>query len=321
MLAETIESVLNQRNVDLEVIVIDDCSTDGTEEFVKGLNDERIRYIRNEKNSGLEYNRNSGLRNARGKYITWIDDDDYYTDYDFFSKAIKIFEENDSEDKPLAVVCANSFVLDIKSGKKKPHIAGRPGRVDGLDFALNSNGKYGKPSSTFPAVYKADALRQAGLNDLMIFDSITSSEAALFGDAWYMPDKIGVYRIGHSRMTIGRCKEDTDYDRRHYEIMHENIRRWRVLRDKLEINHRSEANKLYLRTMTGLVMYYAKARPSLKDRRKVLAIIRQESGKGFMSKLWAAYVWALFKRQLIKITPLRRVYRKIKYGDSHYGEY
>ena len=268
----------------------------------------------------MEYNRNFGLRNARGKYITWLDDDDYYTDYDFFSKAIDIFREHDSEDKPLAVVCANSFVLDINSGKKVTHIAGRPGRVNGLDFVLNSKGKYNKPSSTFPAVYKADALRQAGLNDLMIFDSITSSETALFGDVWYMPDIIGVYRTGHARMTTGRCKEDADYERRHYEITHENIRRWRVLRDKL-VTHRSKANKLYLRTMVGLVRYYARARPSFKDRGKVLAIIRQESGEGFMPKFWIAFVWTAFKLQVRKITPLRRFYKKIKYGDSHYGEH
>ena len=118
VLADAIDSVLNQHNINLEIIIVDDCSTDGTEEYVKSLTDKRIRYFRNEKNSRPDYSRMIGFRNSRGKYVTFLDDDDYYTDYDFFSKAVKIFEDHESEKPDLTMVCANVNILDTRNGEE-----------------------------------------------------------------------------------------------------------------------------------------------------------------------------------------------------------
>lgn len=52
LLGRSIQSVLSQTYTNLELLIIDDCSTDHTGEFVKGLSDERIRYYRNEKKCG-----------------------------------------------------------------------------------------------------------------------------------------------------------------------------------------------------------------------------------------------------------------------------
>lgn len=319
MLAEAIESVLNQRNANFEVIVIDDCSTDGTEEFVRSIHDERIRYFRNEKNSGLEHNRNLGLRSARGKYITYIDDDDYYTDYDFFSKAINIFKEYDSEDNPLSFVCANSYSLNVNTGKKIPYNIGRPGRVKGLDYILKYK-EYRKPLSTFPTVFKSEALKQAGLFDAILFDTATYIQAALEGDAWFMPDVIGVYRTGHASMTLGYGKRDTEHDAKFYRITEENIKRYVQVKEKLySITEKKTADRWYISNILTLMKYYAIARPNIKDRIKIMNLILSESG--FMPKLWIHIMLLHFKTILGKITPIRRLYKKIKYGDSRYGEY
>lgn len=78
VLPRAIKSVLNQTFRDLELIVVDDGSTDETENVVRGFqeNDERIRYIRHEINRGGNAARNSGLQNARGRYIAFLDSDD-----------------------------------------------------------------------------------------------------------------------------------------------------------------------------------------------------------------------------------------------------
>jgi len=71
---ETLDSVLHQTFSDFEVIVVDDGSTDGTEEVLR-LYMDRIRYIRQE-NRGAAAARNMGVRNARGALIAFMDSDD-----------------------------------------------------------------------------------------------------------------------------------------------------------------------------------------------------------------------------------------------------
>ena len=324
MLSEAIESVLNQRNVDLEVIVVDDCSSDGTEEFVKSLNDKRIRYIRNEKNSRPDYSRMIGLRNARGKYISFLDDDDYYTDYDFFAKAIRIFEEHELEEPHLSMVCANVNILDTLNDSQTQSNIGRPGRVKGVDFILNPNHEYRKPTSTFPTVYRAEALREAGLENKIIFDTMTYLEAALEGDAWFMSDVIGVYRVGHTSLHKGGYKKSVAREEVHYRVVKENARRSRLIKESLyDRTDKKTADSWYISRVLGLIEYNSIARPAMKDRLKVTLIMLRESG--FMPALWVRLLLRKIKNVirngLRKITPLRRLYKKIKYGDSHHGEH
>lgn len=75
-LSEAIQSMLNQTYVDFELIILDDCSTDRSAEVVQTFSDARIVYHRNEVNSGLANNLNTGLKLATGKYIARMDGDD-----------------------------------------------------------------------------------------------------------------------------------------------------------------------------------------------------------------------------------------------------
>jgi glycosyltransferase involved in cell wall biosynthesis len=79
LLPLTLRSVLNQKYRNIEIIIVDDCSTDGTKELVENKLlklDDRIRYIRHKQNKGLAYGRNTAINNASGKYFTFCDDDD-----------------------------------------------------------------------------------------------------------------------------------------------------------------------------------------------------------------------------------------------------
>ena len=76
LIGRAIQSVLNQTYQDFELFVVDDGSTDNTEEVIKSFRDERIRYIRHEKNKGGSAARNTGIKAARGKYIAFQDSDD-----------------------------------------------------------------------------------------------------------------------------------------------------------------------------------------------------------------------------------------------------
>lgn len=75
-LCSCIKSILDQTYTDFEIVIVDDASTDGTENVVRKMHDARIRYIRMEKNSGPAPARNKGLDHVRGDYfIVWDSDD------------------------------------------------------------------------------------------------------------------------------------------------------------------------------------------------------------------------------------------------------
>jgi glycosyltransferase involved in cell wall biosynthesis len=76
LLHRAIQSVINQTYENFELIIVDDGSTDFTHEVVKIFNDQRIIYVRHEQNKGVTAAYNTGLRLARGKYITFLGDDD-----------------------------------------------------------------------------------------------------------------------------------------------------------------------------------------------------------------------------------------------------
>jgi glycosyltransferase involved in cell wall biosynthesis len=71
-------SVLSQSYDDLELIVVDDASFENVEELVASIGDERVRYIRREKNGGAGAARNTGLTVANGNYIAFQDSDDIW---------------------------------------------------------------------------------------------------------------------------------------------------------------------------------------------------------------------------------------------------
>ncbi len=74
----SIQSVINQTYTNWELIIVDDCSTDNTDEVVNDIIDDRIHYIKNEKNSGAAVSRNRALREAKGKWIAFLDSDDLW---------------------------------------------------------------------------------------------------------------------------------------------------------------------------------------------------------------------------------------------------
>lgn len=93
-IAETIRSVLSQTYENWELIIVDDCSTDNTDDIVaEFLSDDRICYIKNEHNSGAAVSRNRALREAKGKWIAFLDSDDLW-ESDKLRKQIAFMEGN-----------------------------------------------------------------------------------------------------------------------------------------------------------------------------------------------------------------------------------
>ena len=91
---KTINSVINQTYNNWELIIVDDCSNDNTDEIVKSINDSRIVYLKNERNSGAAVSRNKALKEAKGRWIAFLDSDDLWMP-EKLEKQISFMETND----------------------------------------------------------------------------------------------------------------------------------------------------------------------------------------------------------------------------------
>lgn len=78
LIGDTIQSVLNQTYKNFEYIIIDDGSTDNTEEIVNSFNDKRIKYFKQSKKDTLSILRNNGVNNSTGDVICVLDSDDLW---------------------------------------------------------------------------------------------------------------------------------------------------------------------------------------------------------------------------------------------------
>ncbi len=95
-LRECLDSVVGQTMTDIEMICIEDCSTDHSWEILQeyAQREPRMVLLRNERNSGLSYTRNRGIEIARGEYIQFVDSDDYILP-DAAEKLYRIAKDND----------------------------------------------------------------------------------------------------------------------------------------------------------------------------------------------------------------------------------
>ena len=77
-ISNSINSIIQQTYKNWELIIVDDCSTDKTTRVILNYKDERIRLLKNTKNSGAAMSRNRALREAKGKWIAFLDSDDIW---------------------------------------------------------------------------------------------------------------------------------------------------------------------------------------------------------------------------------------------------
>lgn len=115
---ETIQSVLNQTYTNWELIIVDDCSTDNTDEVLENIKDSRIRYFKNDKNSGAAVSRNKALREARGQWIAYLDSDDLWLP-EKLEKQIHFMETNG-----YAFSYTNYEEIDVNGNKTGVSITG-----------------------------------------------------------------------------------------------------------------------------------------------------------------------------------------------------
>lgn len=138
MLEKSIESVFAQSYKDWELIIIDDASTDETEERMKQLSsrEKSVRYMRIPKivGKGISEYLNIGLRNSKGEYIARIDDDDFWCHKDKLKMQVEFLDEN-----PEYVVVGGGVILVDENGTELFRYLKKETDEEIRRFALFSN--------------------------------------------------------------------------------------------------------------------------------------------------------------------------------------
>ena len=128
-----IQSLINQTYKNLEIILVDDCSTDSTWKIINKYSKkyENIKCIKNEKNSGAGFSRNTALKEAKNDYISFIDSDDYIENnyYELMMKQLK-------KEKSDLIVCDIFVKYDNVDGINQRSSACE-GKIDKYNFINN----------------------------------------------------------------------------------------------------------------------------------------------------------------------------------------
>lgn len=196
-LLEAVDSALNQTFRDLEVVIVDDGSTDNTGQIAQGIQDPRVRYIRQE-NRGVSAALNTAWRAAKGKFLAMLGSDDVWLPNQL-EQLVPVLEA----DANLGLVYARAQGMDAK-GKPLPQILGAPEKFPGrpLESIL-----YGDFVCGIAAVFRRDSLeRLGGFNETMTGNEdwdlwIRLAEVSRFA---YVNSILARYRMHPQSLTGGR---------------------------------------------------------------------------------------------------------------------
>lgn len=201
-IGDAIDSVLMQKYDKKEIIIVDDLSTDGTEEYIKEKysNNPNVYYYKNSKNSGAGLSRKYGYEKSSGEYVIFMDDDDYYTNYNFFTQAIDIMKQR----KNLSFLSSNSLIEYCDDGNRRElNKMNIDGEINNSEYLSSFQQKYMKSSSTFTTVFRKSKLEEANFEKLeMVNDSSIYLRALLSGNAFVMQEVSGAYRVHSSNITF-----------------------------------------------------------------------------------------------------------------------
>ena len=211
-LAECLDSVINQTFQDMEIICIDDVSTDNSFNILKeyALKDPRIIVLQNEQNSGQSFARNVGLDKASGDYIAFVDSDDY-VEINMIASAVDKIEHVD-------IVCFDYKKTDELWGSDDEHLfLVNEGEYKAQDFFAATMDNNSIIYSPWSKLYKRDFLIKKNIrfvNGIKYEDVVFHFLCMLKADTVYcIPDKLYTYRVrNNSTMTQKiNSRNITDY--------------------------------------------------------------------------------------------------------------
>jgi|SRR5829696_478892 len=201
MLRQALRSALDQAGVDIEVIVVDEASSDDTQDVIREVGDERVSVLRNDEPKGPAGARNAAAARARGEWIAFLDDDDVLAPDNLRTQTAGAAGSG--------AVLAYSGRVEVDERMRAVHRT-RPAAPHGLARALLSNNPIGGPSgvlvraATFEEVGGFDEAFH-GLEDWDLWVRIAGT-----GPAHVSQEALMAYRRHPLNETVTRVDEVTE---------------------------------------------------------------------------------------------------------------
>ena len=107
-IGRVIKSCFSQSHQEIEIIIVDDCSSDNTAEIVEGFKDSRIRYLLHNNNSGPAAAKNTGLHNMRGEFVAFLDSDDEWLP-NKISQQLEVFSDLHNRGETAGLIFVNGY--------------------------------------------------------------------------------------------------------------------------------------------------------------------------------------------------------------------
>lgn len=204
-IAETIESALAQTFTDFELLIVDDASPDETGQVVARYRDARLRYVRSERNAGVEENWNRCLRFARGRYFKLLPHDDLIAP-DCLAREVAVLEAD--HDERLALVFCARRIIDSRSRavmtRRYPRSSSGviPARAVVRNCICSGTNLLGEPGGV---LFRMALAKRVGAFDAslrIVTDLDYWFRLLLHGDAYYLPERLASFRISQGAWSV-----------------------------------------------------------------------------------------------------------------------
>jgi glycosyltransferase involved in cell wall biosynthesis len=204
-IAETIDSALAQTFTDFELVIVDDASPDETPQVVAAYRDPRLRYVRSERNAGVEENWNRCLRFARGRYFKLLPHDDLIAP-DCLARQVAVLEA-DPDERLALVFCARRIIDDRSRAlitRRYPRAASGviPGRTAVRNCIRSGANLLGEPGGV---LFRTALARRVGEFDThlgLLTDLDYWARLLLHGDAYYVADRLASFRVSRGAWSV-----------------------------------------------------------------------------------------------------------------------
>lgn len=203
-LKKCIDSLINQTKKELEFILVNDGSSDNSEKIIKEYNDERIKYFKN-KNQGIGKTRNFGIEKATGKYIMFIDSDDYID-----KNATKLMFDKAISNNLDMVICDYYNVINDKITEEKL-ISFKP-----TNLKENPNLIYDINLSPWNKLYKRSLIND---NNIKFEENLKYEDAPFICQALDKSKRIGKINKCLNYYVIHKNSETTTKDKKVFDII------------------------------------------------------------------------------------------------------